>query len=247
MSLDATRWAWQQQGLRPLQKLILLSLADRAGPDDSVWPSYVQIAADTGADRKTICAAIKALKVAGILVDTGERRGKTGQVQVLRLVGVVHRYEERSQKRNDSQNGTVPFFPSNSTENGIVNDPKNGIRNLPLNLPGNLSSAPGEKSPAADAEKVPAKPKEKPKAISLSDSGDWVGITQQLRILWGKAYPALNLDAELASAAAWIVANPSNRKSNYQRYLTNWLKRAQDRAPRAGGSLPAQPSRQDWK
>lgn len=138
MSLDATRWAWQQQDIRPLHKLILLSLADRAGSEDEIWPSYSQIAADTGANRKTICAAIKAFKDAGILVDTGKRKGKTGQVQVLRLVGVVYRHNEQSQKRNDSKNGTVPFFPSNSTENGIVNSTENGTRNLPLNLPGTV-------------------------------------------------------------------------------------------------------------
>lgn len=155
MSLDATRWAWQQQGIRPLHKLILLSLADRAGTDDSVWPSYGQIAADTGADRKTICSAIKCLKEAGLLADTGERRGKTGQVQVLRLVGVTHRNDEleQFQKRNDSKNGTVPFFPSNSTENGIVNSTENGTRNLPLNLPRNLSSAVDKKPSPAAAQK----------------------------------------------------------------------------------------------
>jgi len=47
----------------------------------------------------------------------------------------------------------------------------------------------------------------------------------------------------LASAAAWLVANPKNVKSNYARFLTSWFKRAQDRAPRH----PQAPAKvKDW-
>ena len=39
------------------------------------------------------------------------------------------------------------------------------------------------------------------------------------------------MDAKLAvlQAAAWLVANPTKKKSNYERFLTGWLKREQDR------------------
>jgi hypothetical protein len=49
---------------------------------------------------------------------------------------------------------------------------------------------------------------------------------------WMGAYPALSLDVELSKASAWLIANPKNQKSNYGRFLTNWLSKAQDRAPR---------------
>jgi hypothetical protein len=68
--------------------------------------------------------------------------------------------------------------------------------------------------------------------IALSAEGTWENISSEQIGLWERAYPALSLDTELAAAAAWIVANPQNAKSNYARYLTNWFKRAQDRAPR---------------
>jgi hypothetical protein len=45
----------------------------------------------------------------------------------------------------------------------------------------------------------------------------------------------VNLEPELAAAAAWAHDNPKNRKSNWGRFLTAWLKRAQDRAPARGG------------
>jgi hypothetical protein len=56
---------------------------------------------------------------------------------------------------------------------------------------------------------------------------------------WKRAFPALDLDVELARAEAWLVANPANRKSNYLRFLTNWLQRAQDRAPRLAAQTGA--------
>ena len=69
--------------------------------------------------------------------------------------------------------------------------------------------------------------------ISLADDGKWTGIPDALLATWKQAYPALSLDAELSKAAAWILANPRNKKSNYARFLTNWLSRSQDKAPRA--------------
>lgn len=56
--------------------------------------------------------------------------------------------------------------------------------------------------------------------------------------VWKAAYPAVNLEAEMAKAAAWILANPKNKKSNYARFLNSWFSKAQDSAPRvpsAGG------------
>ncbi len=236
MSLDATRWAWQQD-LRPLQKLILLSLADRAGPDNSVWPSYDQIAADTGADRKTIWAAIKSFKDAGLVVDTGERKGRTGQVQVLRLVGVVDRHEEQPQKRNDSENGTVPFFPAKGSENGIVNSSENGIRNLPLNLPGNRSAAPGEKPPAADTSELPKPSKKNAKTSGSRLPEDWA-----LPKSWGEWALKERTDwtadtvrkvAERFADHWHAKAGADARKADWQATWRNWVRREAGGVPAA--------------
>lgn len=66
-------------------------------------------------------------------------------------------------------------------------------------------------------------------------AGAW-SVPDLLQGQWGKAYPAVDVERELASAAAWLMANPANQKSNYARFLTNWLKRCQDRAPAQGNS-----------
>lgn len=68
--------------------------------------------------------------------------------------------------------------------------------------------------------------------ISFGENGEWSGISDGIWSSWNSAYPALDLDRELAKAGAWLLANPKNKKSNYARFLTNWLGRAQDSAPR---------------
>ena len=68
----------------------------------------------------------------------------------------------------------------------------------------------------------------------------WRGISSNDIKLWKQAYPAINIEQELSRAAAWLLANPKNRKKNYRRFLTNWFSRAQDRAPRVVvNSFPA--------
>jgi len=73
------------------------------------------------------------------------------------------------------------------------------------------------------------------KKISLTRDYEWEGISDQQKEKWKKAYPAISLEIELNKASAWLQANPSNKKSNYARFLTNWFSRAQDKAPRKEG------------
>ena len=58
------------------------------------------------------------------------------------------------------------------------------------------------------------------------------GITEQQLKLWKENFPAINVETELKSASAWLDANRKNRKTDVKRFLVNWLKRSQDRAPR---------------
>jgi hypothetical protein len=76
--------------------------------------------------------------------------------------------------------------------------------------------------------------------IALSANGLWENISVEIRSAWERAHPAVNLDTELAKAAAWILANPKNVKKNYAKFLTNWLARSQDRAPRVNQAISGQ-------
>lgn len=54
------------------------------------------------------------------------------------------------------------------------------------------------------------------------------------RLADADAFPALDPLAECKRAAAWLAANPKNRKKDGARFLTAWFGRAQERAPRIG-------------
>jgi hypothetical protein len=58
----------------------------------------------------------------------------------------------------------------------------------------------------------------------------WDGITDDDRAKWRAAYPACDIDRQLAAASAWLEANPAKaRKSLWRKFLTGWLARAQER------------------
>lgn len=80
-----------------------------------------------------------------------------------------------------------------------------------------------------------------PSEISL-DADGWGGILEADRKAWAAAYPAISVETEIAKARAWAMANPKNTKSNWRRFLVNWMGRAQERAPARGNGV-AQPKR----
>jgi hypothetical protein len=47
-----------------------------------------------------------------------------------------------------------------------------------------------------------------------------------------EAYPAVDVPLEIKAMETWLMANPKNLKSNYERFIVTWLKKAQDKAPR---------------
>lgn len=154
MSIDAMRWAKKVKTGKSSAKAVLTWLADMCGADLCAFPSIPALAEATELDKKTVQSSLQYLVSVGLIQDTGERRGRTKQIPVYRLLGVEEsigdlehtRKREHYQNRdrlNTPKNGAVT--PSNDPENGCVsgvkndqtipffpsNDPKNGIRNLP--------------------------------------------------------------------------------------------------------------------
>lgn len=92
-----------------------------------------------------------------------------------------------------------------------------------------------------DAEKYikPAKRKRtsrKPaNRLTWTDELGWQNVTEADRADWLKAYPACDIDRQLAAMAVWCKANPAKaHKANWRRFIANWLARAQDK----GGDVP---------
>jgi len=47
---------------------------------------------------------------------------------------------------------------------------------------------------------------------------------------WKEAFLNCNVDIELKKMEAWLMANPKNKKVNYERFIVNWFSRAMGRA-----------------
>ena len=96
-----------------------------------------------------------------------------------------------------------------------------------------LKSGESETEPIPEPLK-PVKTK-KPKLTWNFAIGQWENLEETQATIWISAFPAINIEQEMARAGAWLSSNPKNRKTDYLRYLNNWLSRAQDRA-RPGNS-----------
>lgn len=121
MSFDAISWAMAQQ-IKSSAKFVLVAMADRVNGSAMVcWPSYADLTHRTCQDVKTVQAGLKRLREAGLIEDTGERRGSTGQVIVYRLTtpknGVVQHLD------NTTENGCIEAL--NTPESGGVSETSN--------------------------------------------------------------------------------------------------------------------------
>jgi hypothetical protein len=61
-------------------------------------------------------------------------------------------------------------------------------------------------------------------------------VLQDNRDVWAKAYPAVNLDEQMAAALGWLLTHPRERKSDFPRFLNAWMNRTQNRAQAKAGS-----------
>ena len=154
MSLDASIWAWkvrqkQKKGgcLKPLKKLVLLSLADRASEDYCAYPSMNRLVEDTEMDRKTVLKIIDELIEDGLIIDTGERKGRTKQIKVYQLWGICGRETDPTtvlldiecDELNSPNNGIVPTMEQSQqflerVPTIPLKSPNVGTRNLSKNL-----------------------------------------------------------------------------------------------------------------
>lgn len=148
MSLDASIWAWKAAVGSATQRLILLSLADRAGENHECYPSIMRMVKDTKMNRKTIIKVLDELEQLKLIKFTGELIGNG--VKVYRLIGITGREETATSTKKGAggKNGTSSNLGTGSnngtsTESGTGSSPNNGTetstvfgtQNLPMNLP----------------------------------------------------------------------------------------------------------------
>ncbi|WDE16931.1 helix-turn-helix domain-containing protein [Acinetobacter schindleri] len=240
MSIDATRWAWTAPVNNSSQRLVLLSLADRAGEEHTAWPSIERLAKDTVLDKKTVQKVILELINLGLVEDTGERTGPTRRVRVLKLNGVKGREDytqiqndsntpkngniKQPQKRNDSKNGNDPENGAlNNPKNGMLNDPKNGVQNLSGNLPMNLSG---------QHEWIP----DKNQLIAVLNSA---GQQQNLELIFGLPDFDFQLGAFNAHYAGQVMPN-ARKLYSFVRWIIDKFERYKKQNPAYGIQSPTE-------
>jgi pyocin large subunit-like protein len=238
VSIDATRWAWTAPVNNSSQRLVLLSLADRASDEHTAWPSIERLAKDTVLDKKTVQKVILELINLGLIKDTGDRKGPTKRVRVLKLNGVKGREDytqnlddantpkngniKQPQKRNDSKNGNDPENGAlNNPKNGMLNDPKNGVQNLSGNLPMNLSG---------QHEWIP----DKNQLIAVLNSA---GQQQNLELIFGLPDFDFQLGAFNAHYAGQVMPN-ARKLYSFVRWIIDKFERYKKQNPEYGNITP---------
>lgn len=239
MSFQAIAWAWEQVTGSPGRKAVLMSLAQFADERGICWPSQAYVATYTEQSPRTVREHLAALEAGGF-IERRARFGKNGQQtsDIIRL-----RLEKPSARR-------LQPVSLDGIATGEAMDPP---ANFAAPTPGENFPAPRQFSPTPPA-KSAAEPviepinepekKKKKKASTQAQAidfdferGEFVGPVCDLFGRLQDAFPAIDVKEQAKRAACWLIANPANRKSNYTRFLTNWMNRAQDKAPRVTGNL----------
>lgn len=147
----------------------------------------------------------------------------------------IQNFGQRLRQKSDSR------FPSPPTNDGNM---RSCDSNTPTN-DGNMRLEVEARSEKIEVDffdkKSPSSPKpEKSGASGAALSGkiffDYEGdckihgITPEQLTRWREQFPALDVDAELKAASAWLDGNRKHRKNDVRRFLTNWLIRKQDSA-----------------
>lgn len=126
-------WAFSQKVERSSAKFVLVAMADCANEEMRCWPSVMYLCEATCQDRKTVLENIRRLREAGLIRYTGEKRGSTGQIPVFELNNSENGTVKEPQKRNSTENGTVPktdekspVFPPKESRFSVETVPKTG-------------------------------------------------------------------------------------------------------------------------
>lgn len=113
MSHEATNWASKVRGISPMQKLVLMLMADcHNGHTRECFPSIDTLAKDSCAGRMTVIRAIQGLEAAG-LISIRKQDGKANRYDLHTSTTVIPVSE-----RDPSQSDTPPVserYPTSTT------------------------------------------------------------------------------------------------------------------------------------
>lgn len=114
MSFDALAWAAKQKPGNLAAKMVLLALANYADEHGCAYPSTAAIAEFGDMNHKTATVALDRLEALGLIIDSGKRAGRSGQIKVYRL------NLQSLPKTEPSQNREPPVFSEQDPQKRVT-------------------------------------------------------------------------------------------------------------------------------
>lgn len=232
MSVEHITWALRQPVSQSSAKFVLVVLANCASADTGIaYPSIAYLAQSTGQDRKTVVRNLARLSEWGLIEDTGKRVGATKQIIVYRVLSGPDLFGAGEEKRNSSENGTVPKTPGNSTA-----FPPEQSQKRYTEPSGNIRNRQREGASPSGSRLTP----------------DWEPSAEDLEFA-RRTRPEIDVPTEAAKFRDhWTsTAGAKGRKADWSATWRNWIRRAD--APKGapgqpvqGSAAPKAPPR-DWR
>jgi len=224
---------------------------------DFVASTHAMTAAQVGAHLRMM---LEAWERGSVPADQAALKRITGEIDELELREVLDRWQRNgdrlTNRRLEQERADITELHERRSEAGRRNslrrwhpDAIGNANGMPLALPVAMLRAEEQKSRSAEEQsaqeqsadhnqhEAPAEPVARASGAITFDyaTAKLEGITDTHRERWAAAYPAVEIEQQVAAAAAWLAANPKQRKKNVHRFLTNWLARQQERG---GGRQP---------
>ncbi|MBI4370400.1 MAG: hypothetical protein HY547_09250 [Elusimicrobia bacterium] len=150
---------------------------------------------------------------------------------------------ERRRRFNKKQTKIAKHKASHETSQETSNSTVPNLT-LPNHTDKNKDSNESLSAPSPNNGSEPESGKERAQEIAVAlpiVGGKEVPVLKAYADEWAKAYPNVNIQQELLKIRAWLVSNPTKRKTQkgLPRFINSWLAREQDRPARAGSHASA--------
>lgn len=168
-------------GVKSTDKLVLLSLADRANENHEAWPSIDRLSADCCMKRSTVISAVERLEAAGVI----SRRKRFAGSAVYTLIGVPDRHGKTVTSAETVTNAETGTTISAETGTALVPKTAPEPKTEPNSEPNKGSAVPHQEVIDAYHDLLPELPKVR----------EWTPARQQLlRSRWQSAEKRKSVD-----------------------------------------------------
>lgn len=107
MSVQAMAWALGQEIKPAMAKLLLVAVANYAGPTNECWPSKASLARDCSTDKSTVCKYLRQLRDTGHILIRERHQGGVNDTSIITLLVAENPPAERKRRRGSGASPTA--------------------------------------------------------------------------------------------------------------------------------------------